>query len=403
MLTELIDLNPDLKRLRDEGYDIEIRDGHLLVRDVPYLDDAGAIRRGTLLSPLKLAGDRTIQPNKHTVMFTGEFPHSSDGKPLTGIECGERNERIVAGLMVSYDFSARKLDQYGKKAPYQDYFEKMTSYVRRLAHPAASVDPGATAKTYRVSDPVDDDYPFEYLETASARAGITEMQAKLTEYSLGIVGVGGTGSYVLDLVAKTPVREIHLFDNDLFLTHNAFRSPGAASKSELQNRQQKVEYFQKKYSVQKRRIISHNEQISCLNLDHLNDLDFIFICLDSGNGKEEIVTHLEKHEKPFIDVGMGVTSVNGMLRGTIRTTISTTSKRDHIRGNSRFALTGNAPEDEYSRNTQIVELNALNAALAVIKWKKTIGFYLDQSFEHHSVYLLGQNRIVNEDCVKERM
>ena len=56
--------------------------------------------------------------------------------------------------------------------------------MRRLAHPAASVDPGATAKTYRVSDPVDDDYPFEYLETASARAGITEMQAKLTEYSL---------------------------------------------------------------------------------------------------------------------------------------------------------------------------------------------------------------------------
>ena len=125
MLTELIDLNPDLKRLRDEGYDIEIRDGHLLVRDVPYLDDAGAIRRGTLLSPLKLAGDRTIQPNKHTVMFTGEFPHSSDGKPLTGIECGERNERIVAGLMVNYDFSARKLDQNGKKVPYQDYFEKM--------------------------------------------------------------------------------------------------------------------------------------------------------------------------------------------------------------------------------------------------------------------------------------
>src|SRR5690242_19173715 len=33
---QLISLSPDLKRLRDEGYNLEIRGGHLLVKDVPY-------------------------------------------------------------------------------------------------------------------------------------------------------------------------------------------------------------------------------------------------------------------------------------------------------------------------------------------------------------------------------
>ena len=331
MSTELIEVNHDLKRLRSDGYDISIQEGHLLVRDVPYLDETGAIRLAVLLSPLRLTGDSTIQPDSHTVMFTGEYPHSTDGSRLTSIECGGRNERRVAGLPVCYEFSARKMDKNGNKVPYLDYYEKMTSYIRRISHPATSVDPGATAKTHQISDSINDEYPFEYLETASARAGITEMQAKLVDYRIGIIGVGGTGSYVLDFVAKTPVREIHLFDDDLFLSHNAFRSPGAASKSELHSCQHKVEYFRNKYKVQRRRIIAHNERISSENLDRLNDLDFIFICLDAGHGKKEIICHLEEYKKPFIDVGIGVTSVNGMLRGSIRTTTSTNTCREHIR------------------------------------------------------------------------
>ena len=32
-------------------------------------------------------------------------------------------------------------------------------------------------------------------------------------------------------------------------------------------------------------------------------------------------------------------------------------------------------DDDYNRNIQIADLNALNAAFAVIKWKKLFGFY----------------------------
>ena len=125
--------------------------------------------------------------------------------------------REEAGLAVRYDFSARKIDASGNEVPYDDHYEKMTDYVRRLSHPAGTIDPGATAQTYRVSAPPDDDSPIEYIDTASAQSGITEMQRRLRGCRRGIIGIRGAGDYILDLLAKTPVNEIHLFDDDAFL------------------------------------------------------------------------------------------------------------------------------------------------------------------------------------------
>jgi hypothetical protein len=66
---------------------------------------------------------------------------------------------------------------------------------------------------------------FNYLDTAATKAGIIAANKQLEAGKTGIVGVDGTGVYVLDQVVKTPVPEIHLFDGDVFLNHNAFRSP----------------------------------------------------------------------------------------------------------------------------------------------------------------------------------
>jgi hypothetical protein len=44
-----------------------------------------------------------------------------------------------------------------------------------------------------------------------------------------------------------------------------------------------------------------------------------------------------------------------------------------------------------------VELNALNAVIAVIKWKKLFGFYADDGNEHFSVFVIAGNETINED------
>ena len=58
-------------------------------------------------------------------------------------------------------------------------------------------------------------------------------------------------------------------------------------------------------------------------------------------------------------------------------------------------------DNEYSTNIQIADMNALNAALAVIKWKKLWGFYVDLGREHHTVYGVSTNAVTNDEAQDE--
>ena len=49
------------------------------------------------------------------------------------------------------------------------------------------------------------------------------------------------------------------------------------------------------------------------------------------------------------------------------------------------------------QNVQIVDMNALNAALAVNRWKRHVGIYADLEGEHFSLYASDGNDITNED------
>jgi hypothetical protein len=118
-----------------------------------------------------------------------------------------------------------------------------------------------------------------------------------------------------------------------------------------------------------------------------------------GAGKQPIVEKLEALNIPFVDVGMGVYVKDGRLGGHIRTTASTPHMRKHIREKKRIDFVTADDVNEYDTNIQIAELNALNAALAVIRWKKLWGFYADQEGEHNSLYVIGGNDLINEDQV----
>ena len=211
------------------------------------------------------------------------------------------------------------------------------------------------------------------------------------------MGLGGTGSYVLDLVSKTPVKEIHLFDGDKFLQHNAFRSPSAPSIDELRALPQKVSYFADLYSKMRKGIIPHASYIDASNIDRLDGMDFVFLSLDKGGAKKLIIEKLEEFGIPFIDVGIGVNLIDDALCGVIRVTTSTVEKCDRTSVKSRIPFSDGDDNNEYSRNIQIADLNALNAALAVIKWKKLFGFYVDLEKEHHSTYTIDGNILTNED------
>ena len=392
MSQQLISRSPPLKRLQEEGYDLEVRANYLLVKGVPYVNSGREIKRGTLVSELTLAGDVATAPGSHVAYFAGGYPCRKDGSEISQIRHSSVDKRLADELLVNHMFSSKPIT-----GSYRDYYEKITTYVAIISSPAESLDSNATARMFPLIVPTENESVFNYLDTASSRAGISMVTSKLQLRRLAIVGVGGTGSYVLDLVAKVPVREIHLFDGDRFSNHNAFRSPGAPSIEELRQEPLKVDYFKERYARMHRHIVEHACYIDEYNVDQLQTMDFVFLCLDRGTDKRLIVDRLEDWEVPFIDVGMGVHLVDDSLLGILRITSSTVKKREHVKSKGRIPFANGDGDNDYDRNIQIADLNALNATLAVIKWKKLYGFYHDLEQEHHCTYTIDGNMLLNED------
>ena len=391
MSQQLINHSADLKRLRDEGYDVETRSSHLLIKNVPYVNSAKEIKFGMLVSELSLAGDITIRPCTHVAYFAGDHPCNKDGSEMAKIKHQSQRQELDRDLVVNHSFSSKPPEGYN------DYFHKMTTYVAIISSPAQSLDPNVTARTFPIIESKEEESVFNYIDTASSRAEITLVTRKLELGVIGIVGLGGTGSYVLDLVAKTPVREIRLFDGDKFSQHNAFRSPGAPSIDDLKKETKKVLYFKDIYSKMHQNIVANDGYIDAANVSQLEGLDFLFLCLGGGEAKRPIVEKMEALGIPFVDVGMGVQLIDNALLGILRVTTSTVKKRDHVRNKQRISVSDGGGNNEYSRNIQIADLNALNAALAVIKWKKLYGFYKDFENEHFSAYTIDGNMLTNED------
>jgi hypothetical protein len=382
-----IALSSDLLRLQNEGYDIEIRDGYLLVRDVPYVDSSASLQRGILISRLELSGDVTVKPTDHVAYWTGSHPCHSDGRKITSIQNPSAPQDFGNGVKADFTFSA--------KADYRDYHHKMTTYIGRITGEAATIDPAATARTYPPVAADSEASVFHYEDTATSRAGIGAVNSRIAGQRLGIVGLGGTGAYILDLVSKTAVSEIRIIDGDIFSQHNAFRAPGAASLDELASRPRKVSYLAARYGKMHRGIVPYDVFLDETNVKLVDGLDFAFLCLDQGPIKRVVVDRLVANGTPFVDVGMGVILNDGRLGGIVRLTMSSPGARDKAEPHISYADdVGGA--NEYATNIQIAELNSLNACLAVLRWKQFFGVYQDSRNIFYAGYSIGTGEIVQE-------
>ena len=394
----LIARNPDLKRLQEAGYALRIQDGYLLVEGVPYITNAtGSVQEGTLVMLLDLSGDDTVQPADHVAYWTGTFPYRAGGQKLLVFGENEITQLLSDGTAITHMFSAKPTG-----GRYQDYEHKVKTYVEIIEREARQLSPSATAKKWKVIRETQIDEVFEYMETASARQNTVDISAQLVGEKVAIIGLGGTGSYVLDFVAKTWVREIHLYDDDRFLQHNAFRAPGAPGVEEIEGGPSKVEFHAARYAKLRKGVIGHPVRIDEINIDKLRTYQTIFLCIDGHRIKKAILETCEKAGGVCIDTGMGIYREGDKLGGIVRTTTSEPAQRDHIQEKNRIDMAGGGV-GEYERNMQMAELNALNAALAVIKWKKIRGIYQDQIREGDSGYILDGNKIINRDLVTKEV
>lgn len=156
-----------------------------------------------------------------------------------------------------------------------------------------------------------------------------------------------------------------------------------------------MQYLKGIYSKMHRGIIAHETRLDGTNTDLLDGVTFAFLCMDAGEAKRQIVQKLESIGASFIDVGMGLELEEGSLGGILRVTASTPEKREHVK--DRISFDDGAANDIYASNIQVADLNALNAVLAIIKWKKLRGFYRDLEQELHCTYTTDGNMLLNGD------
>jgi hypothetical protein len=394
MSRQLLSRSDDLQRLIDDGYEVQFV-SNTLTLSVPYVNTAGHIARGRLVTTLESAGDRTANPvTDHTVFFvgatnaSGDVPCDSSAQPLTALMHQPTSVELGSDLVASCGFSHKP------PTGYPDYYDKMTTYAAILLTEVHRLDPHVRVETFAPMATEGDESVHCYFDSATSRSRIGAAVDKTRGQRIAIIGLGGTGSYILDAVIKTHVAEIHLFDADVFHPHNAFRAPGATPLSELLEAQTKVAHHHRVASVLHKHVIPHAENVTEDNVALLQDFDFVFIAIDSGPHKRVIIDHLIRFGVAFVDTGMGIDQVGSALGGLVRTTRidAAFDSMDWVDENLSFA----EGEDIYEQNIQVVELNMLNASHAVIAWKKTVGFYRDYSNEITSTYTLDGNRIMNE-------
>jgi hypothetical protein len=134
MSAKLISRSPDLKRLMDEGYEVEIVDGFLVLHSIPYVNSIGEVALGDLATDLTLSNDQTQRPRDHQVWFSGEFPCKRDGSPISALRHSTATQELCRGLQVHHRFSCKPPEGY------PDYYSKMTRYVEIIANEARAVD-----------------------------------------------------------------------------------------------------------------------------------------------------------------------------------------------------------------------------------------------------------------------
>lgn len=386
MLSTLVNHNDDIKRLLEKGYALSIDSNHLVVRDIPYLDMDKNLQWGAIVSILVFTDQQHVKQQDHQIFFCGGHPCELDGSSIRNLGGGPTNLRLASeDLVVQRSFSNKP------NGGFKDWFEKIESYVTIICGPAMELY-DTNPLTFRVCEDAGKSV-FKFRDTMTSRAEIGDLASNLEEDKIAIIGLGGTGSYLLDFLVKTPVMEIHGFDGDWYHVHNSFRSPGMLDADELGKR--KSEVYQKRYEGFRDGIFIQNKYILSDSNKDLEGITFAFVCVDKGTARSEIINLLIEMKIPFIDVGMGLNRDRDPISGTIRTTYFSKESGQNVLDKQFVPLT-DLPDDIYKNNIQISELNALNACLAIMKYKQLRGFYADDRDFYHMLFTLDSFKSLGE-------
>ena len=377
------------------GFIVEV--GHDVVRatGVTCLLQDGRIGSCTIeksYDPASRTPDKRIGGAPHGVrVSTGEVldgrVYNADGTPIGNYISGDG--KSWANISIKRGSETSPVDDASAK-------ELVHRYVKQIV--GAVAEAGYNAPAFLAVP-----NPFKIPNTFEARSGIGSVQDHIRQTHVAIIGVGGTGAHILDLLAKTPV-EIHLLDSDDLDWHNFMRAPGAPTTDEIESQRReplsKVAYYHSKYSSLREGIHAHAIRVdSTLQFAEFlsaHPIDFAFVCIDqlpdSDSPRQDAVYEaLSEAGIPFIDSGVSITVDGTAISGAMTTSFYPAGSMKWKDAIPNARTRGDLPG---YRNVQLPEVNSMAASLAVMEWRRRTGQYSSESDSFLHRFRLEGPRIV---------
>jgi len=133
----------------------------------------------------------------------------------------------------------------------------------------------------------------------------------LRELSVGIVGLGGGGSHVVQQLAHLGVGQFVLLDPDRIDASNLNRLVGGTV-ADLRARKSKVAIASRLVSsVNPSSVITAEARRWQERAELLRECDVIIGCVDSFNARAELERAARRYLTPYVDIGMDVHQVDG--------------------------------------------------------------------------------------------
>ena len=376
------------------GFEVESESGVVRAVRVPCLFVGrvpGTCIIETSCEPATGKPDNRIGGDVHAVQITidGEYDgrvYHADGTPIGN---------HVGGDGKTWSNISIKRGARGRPEPDETAHDLLHRYAKHIVGAVSAAgysEPAALA----IPD------PFHIPNTFEARAAIAPVQDRIRGQRIAIIGLGGTGAHLLDLIAKTPVSEIHLLDSDCVDWHTLKRAPGAPTAEEIElvraGSLLKVDYYHSKYAAFRDGIHPHPVRVDSTSMfaEFLSDhpIDYAFVCIDQltdGDSvrQDAVYRAITEAGVPFIDSGVSITLEDCAVRGAVTTSAydaGSDAWKDAI-PNAR--LDGGAPG---YRNVQLPEVNAAAATFAVMEWRRRTGQYVSESPSFYQKFRLEKRR-----------
>ena len=353
----------------------------------------------TSYDPASGRPDNRIGGDVHAVKVTIDGEHDgrvyhADGNPI---------ENCIDGDGKTWSNISIKRGAPGHPEPDETAHDLLHRYARQII--GAVSQAGYSEPASLVASSL-----FKIPNTFEARAAIAPVQDRIRGQHIAIIGMGGTGAYLLDLLAKVPV-EIHLLDPDYVEWHNLMRAPGAPAAEEIEQVRarslRKVDYYHSKYAPLRKGIHPHPVQVESPEMFakfiSAHPIDFAFICIDQLTEGESVRQDAVYHAVsaagvPFIDSGVSITLDDGTIRGAVTTSFYDSGSKAWKDAIPNARLDGDAPG---YRNVQLPEVNAAAATFAVMEWRRRTGQYASESHSFLHKFRLEKAHIVHSNKSRE--